>query len=101
MGAFVILSRGDGEGSQPDRRRSLAPLGMTGIDGQRPTANAYRVVVACSAGAEAGRPALVPITAKTGIFCWRPLRANSPRDSVSKLPMTRSRVFWEITTCPG
>src|SRR5438445_551188 len=57
------------------------------------------VDLACSTAA--GIPAAVPVTEKTGIFCCRPLSANSPRASVSKLPITRSSVFCEMTTCPG
>src|SRR5581483_8687624 len=42
-----------------------------------------------------------PSTSKTGIFCCRPFSANSPRGSVWNEPMMRSRVFFEMTTCPG
>jgi len=41
------------------------------------------------------------MTAKTGIFCCRPLRANSPSGSVWSYHMIRSRVLFETTTWPG
>src|ERR1044071_7379785 len=47
------------------------------------------------------RPICAPSTANTGSFCCIPFIDTSPRDSVWKLPIVRSKVFFEITVCPG